>query len=623
MCGICGQFNFKSNMPVQKNKIHLMAGTMQHRGPDDEGYYFNNEIGLGFRRLSIIDLAAGHQPMTDNDQKIWVVFNGEIYNFHDLRNQLKDYGYEFRTESDTEVIVAGYKKWGEDVLRYLNGMFGLAIWDEESKKLVIARDRMGIKIVYYTVHNGGITFCSEIKPILKIQANHPGVHTEGIYLFLRYRYTPSPYTAFNDINKLAPGTKLVAQRGKIEISNYWEHKPHNLNTQVKINDVQQELLEIYKNAVKRHLISDVPLGLLLSGGVDSGLLLSLMNLFGDKWKTFTVGYGDSYADDELVYASDTAQLFNAVHHEVRLDVKQFEDTMGKIVEYLEEPIASSSIIPMYHICELSSKKVKVALVGQGPDELFGGYTRHIGIRYGHIWRKQPEFIRAKIKKVLSQSKNEALSRSAYSLDTENRVQRYQHVLSLLDEQEMFNLFKDGIIEHQAGDMIIDSWGNWYDLLQNIDELGGFQLFEIRSTLPDELLLYADKLSMIHSLELRVPYLDKEIVEFVECLPSAYKVNLRGRKYLHKCVAKQLLPREIIKRKKRGFAVDVVDEWFKKSLSKKMEAVFIDPKSLIYNYLKKEEVLKLLHSHRVGERNYHKVLFSIAVLEEWLRCYSPS
>jgi len=276
MCGICGQYNFLTGKPVQADLISSMMKTIVHRGPDDNGSYISDAIGLGFQRLSIIDLAGGHQPMSDMGGTIWVIFNGEIYNFSELRQELEARGHVFRTRSDTEVIVYGYKEWGDRVLDRLNGMFGLAIWDSSARRLLLARDRAGIKLVYYRLDGDGILFGSEIRPILSALPETPSMDPAAVNLFLRYRYTPSPLTLFDGIRKLAPGTCLVAENGSVKVKRYWNYSPAPLSPLPSVENVQEELLFLYKRAVKRQLISDVPLGLLLSGGLDSGMLLALM-----------------------------------------------------------------------------------------------------------------------------------------------------------------------------------------------------------------------------------------------------------------------------------------------------------------------------------------------------------
>src|SRR2546429_3493406 len=332
MCGIAGQFNFQRREPVDRETIEQMAGSIAHRGPDDEGFFVAGPVGLGFRRLSIIDLAGGHQPMSDAEGTVWVIFNGEIYNYRELRAELQSKGHQFRTNSDTEVIVHGYKEWGTEVFNHLNGMFGLAIWDVQKERLILARDAMGIKLIYYKIDNGVLTFGSEIRAILAAQKSQPDVDPMALNLFLRFRYTPSPLTVFQGIRKLAPGTMLIAEKGKCRELRWYNYTPVPFSDRKDEKEAAEELLELYRGGVKRHLLSDVPVGILLSGGIDSGLLLALMNEQGGPWPAYTIGYGETFEDDELTDAAETAKLLGARHVPVKLNRAEFERSLPKIVE---------------------------------------------------------------------------------------------------------------------------------------------------------------------------------------------------------------------------------------------------------------------------------------------------
>jgi len=620
MCGIAGQFNFQRHEPVERETIVRMADSIAHRGPDDEGFFITGPVGLGFRRLSIIDLAGGHQPMSDAEETVWIIFNGEIYNYRELRAELQKKGHQFRTNSDTEVIIHGYKEWGTDVFNHLNGMFGLAIWDVRNRRLVVARDAMGIKLVYYKIRNGQFTFGSEIRPILAAQDSKPEVDPVALKLFLQFRYTPSPLTIFQGIRKLAAGTMLVVEKGKCREERWYNFTPVFFPGPKEETEAARELLELYKGAVRRHLLSDVPVGILLSGGLDSGLLLALMNEQGGPWPAYTIGYGDSFADDELRDAAETATLLGARHITVRLDQDEFERSLPRIVECLEEPIASSSIVPMYFVSQCARQDVKVALIGQGPDELFGGYKRHLGVRYGEWWRGLPAGLRSVIGYAVNGlPRNEMLKRGIHSLGAENRLKRYQDVFSLAPEERIEGLFRDDVLPQKQGNHeLLEYWRDLTPQMEHTDELGGFQLLEIRSSLPDELLMYADKLSMAHSLEVRVPYLDRTVVEYVQRLGANLKVRNGTRKWLHRQVCRNYLPRRILKRKKRGFAVNVVDRWFHSSLQGKLPDLLLDTSSLMFELLKPEPVGKLLEAHRSRRQDNHKLLFSLVMLEQWLR-----
>jgi asparagine synthase (glutamine-hydrolysing) len=622
MCGICGQYNFLSDAPVDAQAIKKMANAIAHRGPDDEGHYISGSLGLGFRRLSIIDLAGGHQPMSDAGGSIWLVFNGEIYNFPELKAELQSYGHIFRTNSDTEVIVHGYKQWGNEVLDHLNGMFALAVWDRMSRQLMLARDRTGIKLLYYKISAGQLKFGSEIRALLATEEGTAKLDPVSLNLFLRYRYTPSPLTLYEGIKKLAPGTRLIVKDGVARIERWWKFEPVPIDPMPSVNEAEEELLALYKRAVKRQLISDVPLGLLLSGGLDSGLLLALMNQHGKDWKTYSVGFGTRFRDDELCAAADTAKALQSSNISIELSREIFDESLSQVIACLEEPVATASIVPMYHLCKRAREDVKVVLMGQGPDELFGGYRRHLGVRYSQYWRSLPEWVRTPISKALAAlPRNETIKRGLASLQIADRTKMYQNVFSLLPGGLIDSLFREGALPEGAGDKILDCWNDLLPLMKNTDELGGLQFLEMRSSLPDELLMYGDKLSMAHGLEARVPYLDHDIVEYVECLPASYKVRWGSGKWLHRGVCNNFLPKEVVQRKKANFAANVVDDWFRQSYDGKMEDTLLNTESRIYGYLRPRAIQQLVMDHRAGWRDHHKILFSLVVLEEWLRAIS--
>ena len=619
MCGICGQFNFARNEPVEPDTIRRMTESIRHRGPDDEGYLISGPLGFGFRRLSIIDLAGGHQPMSDAEETVWVILNGEIYNFKELRADLEQRGHRFRTRSDTEVIIHGYKEWGTEVLNHLNGMFGLAIWDVKEKRLVVARDAMGIKLIYYKLDDGRLTFGSEIRPIVAAGGSKPEVDPVALNLFLRFLYTPSPLTIFQGIRKLAPGTMLVVEDGKCQEERWYNYTPVPFSKPKKEEEAREELLKLYRTAVRRHLLSDVPVGILLSGGLDSGLLLALMNEQGGPWPAYTIGYGETFADDELADAAETASVLGARHVRVKLDRAEFERSLPKIVDCLEEPIATSSIVPMYFVSQRARQDVKVALIGQGPDELFGGYKRHLGVHYGKWWRGLPGGLRSIVGFAMNGlPRNETVKRGVASLGTEDRLRRYQDVFSLAPATTIDGLFRDDLLPERQGRELVDYWRGLPPQMAHTDELGGFQLLEVRSSLPDELLMYADKLSMAHSLEVRVPYLDRTVVEYVQRLSADFKIRNGSRKWLHRRVCQNYLPARVLRRKKRGFASNVVDEWFRSSLNGKLPNLLLDESSLMFQLLKPDPVRKLLDTHQSRRQDNHKLLFSLVMIEQWLR-----
>jgi asparagine synthase (glutamine-hydrolysing) len=620
MCGICGRYNFLTDEPVDAAVIEKMTAAMTHRGPDEAGFYQSGALGFGVRLLSIIDLEKGRQPMPDSDQTVWVMFNGEIYNFPELRGELETRGYAFRTASDTEVIVHGYAEWGLDVLDRLNGMFALAIWDDAKKTLVLARDRMGIKPLYYALDERGIVFASEIRAILLDRKTKPVPDPVALGLFLQYRYTPSPLTVFRGIKKLAPATRLVVRNGAAAVERWWRYRPVPFEPMPTFSQAADELLDLYKRAVKRQLVGDVPLGLLLDGGVDSALLLALMNLYGHEWKSFTIGFGPGFPDGELSRAAKTAKLMNSRNYRAEIDRDTYEKSMPEIVRALEEPVAAVSVVPAYHVFRRAKDEVKVILTGQGPDELFGGYKRHVGVRYGAHWRALPPGVRAGLSSALSRiPKSARLRRTLQSLEVPRRMERYRSVFSLVPAETVAGLFKEGFLPEGASGEILACWSDLEPMMEGADELGGFQFLEIRSSLPDELLMYGDKLSMAHGLEARLPYLDQEIVEYVERLAASYKVHWGRGKWIHRRVARSLLPAAIMERPKLGAETPVI-QWMKASVAGEMQTTLLDERSAVYAYLRPEQVRRLVDDHRSGKQDNFGIIRTIVVLEAWLRSF---
>jgi len=621
MCGLVGILKFTAGEMVDWSNIQRMCRVIAHRGPDDEGIYIdkNNGLGLGHRRLSIIDLEAGKQPMSNVKEDVWVVFNGEIYNFPSLRIELESLGHTFRTQSDTEVIIHGYEQWGLDVLTHLNGMFAIALWDRKRKRLLLARDRAGIKPLYYRMTTTKLEFASEIRALTTNGNSKQAINVTALNLFLRYRYTPSPLTMFKVISKLAPGTRLVFEGGRPRVELWWKFKPRPFNPAPSFADAQEGLLERYRDAVKSQLISDVPVGLLLSGGIDSALLLAFMNQSGNSFQTFTVGFGSSFSDDELSEASCSAKRMNSPNTSVLISKEMFETALPKIIETLEEPVASPSVVPMYFLCERARADVKVVLMGQGPDELMGGYKRHLGTYYGGYFRNLPPPLSTGIRSLgKCFFRKDSVRRAINSLFGSDRIERYQNILSIMSGAIIDGLFQDSVLPSSVDGAMLDCWEELLPLMVDTDELGGLQFLEVRSWLPDALLLYADKLSMAHGLEVRVPYLDQNIIEYVEQLPSCFKIRNGGTKWLHQKISRQLLSREITRRKKKAFAANVVDRWFLDSRNSIIQSTLMDHDSLIYDYLKPQAVHLLIQQHQSGFRDNHKIIFSLAVLEEWLR-----
>ncbi|MEV8516790.1 asparagine synthase (glutamine-hydrolyzing) [Dactylosporangium sp. NPDC051484] len=607
---------------MDPGRLLSMAGSIAHRGPDDEGFHTDGPIGFGFRRLAIVDLGGGHQPLISGDGRTAAVVVGEIYNHREVRRELERLGHRFHTEVDTEVVLHGYREWGDDVLARLNGIFALAVWDGERQRLLLARDRAGVKLLYYRLDGDELVFGSELRAVHAAGGGRASLDPAAVNLFLRYRYTPSPLTVHAGVRRLAAGTKLVAdltEAGRVSVQDYWDYEPVPFDRPPRMAEAREQLLARYRAAVRRQLMADVPVGLLLSGGVDSALLLALMAEHGERWRTFTVGYGESYPNDEVAEAGRTARRFGARHTHVRLDRTGFEADLATVVDALEEPIATASTVALYHVCRRAAEDVKVAFIGQGPDELFGGYARHLGLRYGAAWRAVPGPVRAASGSLLRRLPRAAtVRRGLYSLGETDRTRRYQRAFSLLPGESVDALFRDDVLPPGAGDTILSCWADQLPRLAGAGELAGFQYLEVRHSLPDELLLTADKLSMWHSLELRTPYLDHEIIEYAGRLPASYKIRLGTRKWLHKQVCRAYLPPQIVHRRKRAFASDVVDHWYRESPSGMITGALLNPGAQLYQLLRPDKVRELVDEHRAGRHDHHKILFSLVSLELWLR-----
>jgi asparagine synthase (glutamine-hydrolysing) len=616
MCGICGEYNFQTNRPANLERIRSMTDSIAHRGPDDDGVYCRGPVALGFRRLSIIDLEGGHQPMSDPERGVFLIFNGEIYNFAVLKAELEARGHRFTSRSDTEVILRGYIEWGIDVLSKLNGMFGVAIWDERQRRLMLARDRLGVKPLYYRVNDDGVVFGSEIRAIAAHESSDLEIDATALNLFLHYRYTPAPLTVYKGIQKLAAGTRLIVEDGVARVQRWWQFHPEPFDPMPTVGEAEENLTELYRKAVERQLISDVPVGVFLSGGLDSGLLLGLMHEHRSDWKSYSVGFGGQFRNDELLHAAQTARHFQAQNFAVELTRDDFERNLVRAVRAVEEPVAADSIAPMYALCQRARQDVKVALMGQGPDELFGGYRRHLFARYsaGAKWFSGSRLLSWAAAGLLDDA---SALRLLTSLEAPAGLQRYQSIFRQLPGNTVDELFQSGLLRPNAADTILDCWNDLTSLMPQTDVLAGLQFLELRSSLPDELLVYADKLSMAHGLEVRVPFLDHEIVEYVERLSSSFKVRNGSRKWLHRRLCRHFLPKQVTVRPKIGFETPSAD-WLRSGTGGSSADYLRDPQSRIYEFLNHERVSALLCEHRNGSSQSSNLLFSLVALEVWLR-----
>lgn len=535
MCGICGIYNFNSS-PIQEKSIKDMCGVIQHRGPDDEGIYLDGHLGIGMRRLSIIDLDTGHQPISNEDKTVWTVFNGEIYNYIELTEELKKKGHIFKTKSDTEVIVHLFEEYGYDFVKLLRGMFSIAIWDKKNNDLILARDPLGIKQLYYFQDRDKFIFGSEIKCILKAINAKPKVNYEAFSHFLTFLYFPEDLTLFSGIMKLKPGNLIRIKSQKTNILEYC-----NLNNlqEIKISfqEAQNEFMRLFAESIRLHLRSDVPIGVFLSGGIDSSIITAIASEISENpINTFTVGYGkEGRFYDEREYARIIAKLFNTNHHEFEI-TPNIEETIYKLVDFFDEPFANSSAIPTYYISQMMRRELKVALSGLGGDEICAGYERQLGMKLLLNFNKLPvsaKRIAGSIINLLPDSK-----RGSYLV---NRTKRFLKASNLTSSEAYYAIIS-AVDDKKKDSILLNNHPveNSYDLFTGViktskqtDILRSIMYFDLVSYMTNDLLVLTDRTSMANSLEVRVPFLDQRVVEFMFQLPFEYKIKGLQKKYLFK------------------------------------------------------------------------------------------
>ena len=601
--------------------VEAMCRQMVHRGPDDEGTYSSGGIGMGMRRLSIINVGGGHQPMSNEDDTVWVVFNGEIYNHRELRAELEAQAHVFRTQCDTEVIVHAYEQWGDDCFLHFNGIFGIALWDEARHKLVLARDHFGVKPLYYYEGGGRVVWASEIKAMLVVPGVPCAPELAALDAFLVFGSVPSPDTMFCGIRKLPPGHRLVCVNSKTRLERYFrpsELAPPALSEAEWIESLQLR----FEAAVHRQMVSDVPIGALLSGGVDSAMVVAVMaGVVSRPIKTFTVGFKDGCDSDERADAAASARLFGTEHHEIVLDHLDYTDLIGKIVWQLDEPVATPSALAMYCVCHLAQRHVKVALTGQGADEPMAGYPRYYGERYGFLFRQLPNWMRRGVLRpaVDALPRNDRAKRAVRSLGLADPAERFAAEYAIFTPELRGRLWLEEFQKQCDPSRGVGTVRYWLEGTGAKGSLGQMTFVDARLALADDLLLYGDKVSMAASIEARVPFLDLQFMEAAESLPANLKIRGLTRKYLHKKVAAKWLPPEVIFRRKRGF-VTPIDKWFRSELSGYVAEMLTGENSACSRYFHRPVIKELLHDHVVGGQDYRRHLFALLTFELWHRLF---
>lgn len=615
MCSICGVYGFED-----KNLLKKMCGVTIHRGPDDHGFFFDKDISLGHRRLSIIDLKTGHQPIHNEDESIWIVYNGEIYNFRELRAQLEKTGHRFYTSSDTEVIIHAYEEFGELFVRKLRGMFAFAVWDRNEKKLLLARDRLGIKPLYYTLSGTNLLFASEIKSLLQYDGVVREVDLSSLRNFLVFRYVPSPKTMFKGIKKLQPGHILTCcQGGTPRTQKYWDLE---MNVQCDKNEeyFAKHIISRLKESVEMRLVSDVPLGAYLSGGIDSSLVVGLMSsLLDEPVKTFSVGFGMGEPVDELRYAQIVADHFGTDHRELLVEPNAAK-LLPKLVWHMDEPLGDPAIIPTYLMSELTRKYVTVILTGEGGDELFAGYFDRYGLmlrkeRLARYYSKLPRFVGLKLAPNLANA-------IPIPLGYKRRIERivasreengYLDWIFFNSREWEKELYSEGMLNTTEGISPTNIVKPHFE--KSNDFLNQVLYVDIETGLPDDLLMKVDKTTMANSLEARVPFLDHKFVEFSMSMPSKFKLKNRIEKYILRKAASKILPKSILERKKHGFSVPL-DTWFRGEFKEIVMQILSENEILKRGYFRYDFIEKILRNPR---ENY-QLLFNLICLELWFKIY---
>jgi asparagine synthase (glutamine-hydrolysing) len=623
MCGICGKLNLDLESSVSPVLVKAMADTIAHRGPDDEGFYYSGPVGFGFRRLSIIDLNLGHQPLSNEDGSVWVIFNGEIYNYQALTAELVSKGHVFKTKTDTEVIVHLYEEYGEGCVEKLRGMFAFAIWDDRRKELLLARDRVGIKPLYYWQSDRTIVFGSEIKSILIDPAVSQVIDPRIIDRFLSFYFVPGEETLFKGIHKLLPGNYLVVRNGKVQVRQYWDLEFSE--SDISLRDAEARTLELLDECVRMHMISDVPVGFLLSGGVDSTALLNFsVGKTTFPLSSYTLGFAEPGLADERPYARLAAEKYGSTHHEMTITAKDFMDFMPKYVWHMEEPVCEPQAVALYYVSKMAAQFVKVLISGEGGDEAFAGYPIYRNL----VWLER-------LKKILGPF-NGPIGAALLSMNGVLRSGKISKYAPLLDRRfdtyyysrtaspgNFFNRSFEQLytpdFRHQIDKD--DSVGLVREHLRNGDgrSLVNRMLYaDTKTSLPDDLLLKADKMTMANSLELRVPFLDHKLLEFAASLPSNFKVRRFSTKYVAKKAMANLLPVEILKRKKVGFPVPY-ESWLRKEMQPWVRDVLLDGETVGRGYFNKARVEQLIRDH-AEYGGFSKELLSLTTLELWHRAF---
>ena len=623
MCGICGKYNYAGNEPVTKEELKKMNDLLIHRGPDDEGFHADGSIGLAMRRLSIIDLSTGHQPISNEDGTIWIVFNGEIYNFQELHERLVRKGHVFRTKSDTEAIIHLYEEMGADFVKELRGMFAIAIWDGRKKKLVLTRDRVGKKPLFYSDNGRFLAFASELNSLLAAGVDRD-IDLRAVDAYLTLQYIPSPLSIFKSVKKLEPASLLTLENGKVSIEKYWDLPLGAPKLDLPLAEVKERLYGELFEATKIRLMSEVPLGAFLSGGIDSSVVVALMAKSSPQpVKTFSIGFKEARFS-ELGYARQVAEMYGTKHTEFIVEANM-ADVLEKLVRHYGEPYADSSALPSYFVSRETKREVTVALNGDGGDEAFGGYLRYVAMKLDDYTRAIPAVVRKAMLntiRLLPQKAPYGVFWRAAKLMKASMMPdpscRYLSTICYFGPDEKEGLFSPAYQKALGKDI---RYGERYitDLFKAVTEqdlMGKLSYVDFKSYLPECLMAKMDIASMANSLETRSPFLDQKVIEFAYRLPSDLKLKgVNGTKWILKETFKDMLPKQIYSRGKMGFGIPL-GPWFRGELKDHWAGTCLSAKALGRGYFNKEHLFKLWDEHQSGARDHGYKLWALLMLELW-------
>jgi len=628
MCGICGILYFNNNRTVSEPVLGSMCDTIIHRGPDDQGQVVLGQIGLGMRRLSIIDISTGHQPICNENNNLWIVFNGEIYNFKRLRQELKNFGHRFKTQSDTEIILHGYEEWGEAVCQRLNGMFAFAIWDKKKRSLFLGRDRLGIKPLYYYQDDQKLIFGSELKAILK----HPGLDCtlDAVALnnYLTFEYIPAPRSIFCEIHKLRPGHWLKWQDDQLRDHPYWQLNP--CENSISENEASEKLSVLLNDSVRMRLISDVPLGAFLSGGLDSSIMVAQMaKLMDQPVKTFSIGFKES-SYNELNYARAVADKYQTEHHEFIIEADALELT-EKLIGHLDEPFGDFSIFPTYLVAKMARDYVTVVLSGDGGDELFAGYDTYRAHRfdrqYYHWLPKivKHSFLEPFAKRLKPTEKKKGWINSYKRFIQGTRLPKslyHARWMVFMQAMERRKIFTDEVLDELAPIDPYDFIHEYSRHAEGLHDITRTGYIDVKSYLTDDILVKVDRMTMAASLEARVPFLDHRIVEFCYSLPPSFKMKGYKTKYLLQKTFWDLLPSEVQRRDKQGFSIPIKN-WIRGELKPMMMDLLSEHRIRQQGLFRPETVQQWIQEHLEGSENHSHRLWALMVFQQWQEIYGRS